>query len=210
MFIHNINEFVLDFLRTNINKTNTEDIWLSKKNQQSLVKTLKKNNVKIKDPDKPKRGKSAFLFFCEVNRKILKEKYPDMSVKEIVSKLGVDWQILKDTNSCEIENYEAMSIKDRNRYKQQMRSYIPILNRKIYNNEENKESDKKQSKRRSKRNKEEIMYENFLKSKKTRTKKLHPEFESKDLIDFLKNKWETMKDEKKLKYYKSKRKTKET
>ena len=31
MFIHNINEFVLDFLRTNINKTNIEDIWLSKK-----------------------------------------------------------------------------------------------------------------------------------------------------------------------------------
>jgi len=209
MFIHNINEFVLDFLRTNINKTNTEDIWLSKKNQQSLLKTLKKNNVKIKDPDKPKRGKSAFLFYCEVNRKILKEKYPEMSVKEIVSKLGVDWQILKDTNSSEIENYEAMSIKDRNRYKQQMRTYIPILNRKI-NNEEKKESDKKQSKRRSKRNKEEIMYENFLKSKKTRTKKSHPEFESKDLIEFLKNKWETMKDEKKLKYYKSKRKVKVT
>ena len=196
MFIRNINEFVLDFLRININKTNTEEIWLSKKNQQCLLKTLKKNNVKIKDPDKPKRGKSAFLFYCEVNRKILKEKYPEMSVKEIVSKLGIDWQKLKDENSSDIEIYEEMSIKDRNRYKQQMRNYIPILNRKI-NNDEKKESDKKQSKRRSKRNKEEIMYENFIKSKKTRTKKLHPELESKDLIEYLKNKWEKMNDEKK-------------
>jgi len=207
MFIRNINEFVLDFLRININKTNTEEIWLSKKNQQCLLKTLKKNNVKIKDPDKPKRGKSAFLFYCEVNRKILKEKYPEMSVKEIVSKLGIDWQKLKDENSSDIEIYEEMSIKDRNRYKQQMRNYIPILNRKI-NNDEKKESDKKQSKRRSKRNKEEIMYENFIKSKKTRTKKLHPELESKDLIEYLKNKWEKMNDEKKEKYYKSKKKNK--
>ena len=54
------------------------------------------------------------------------------------------------------------------------------------------------------------MYENFIKRKKTRTKKSHPELESKDLIEFLKDKWEKMDIQKKEKYYKSKRKTKDT
>ena len=196
MFIENINKFVLEFFQTNKNNENIDEAWVSKKNQQLLLKTLKKNNVKIKDPTKPKRGKSAFLFFCEENRKKIKKKYPELTVKEIVSKLGIDWQTLKDTNSDEIDRYEQMSIKDRNRYKNEMRTYIPILNRKI----DIKKSTKKPSKRRSKRSQEEIMFDNFLKNKKTRAKKSHPELDSKGIIEYIKSKWEKMTDEKKKKY----------
>ena len=196
MFIENINKFVLEFFQTNKNNENIDEAWVSKKNQQLLLKTLKKNNVKIKDPTKPKRGKSAFLFFCEENRKKIKKKYPELTVKEIVSKLGIDWQTLKDTNSDEIDRYEQMSIKDRNRYKNEMRTYIPILNRKI----DIKKSTKKPSKRRSKRSQEEIMFDNFLKNKKTRAKKSHPELDSNGIIEYIKSKWEKMTDEKKKKY----------
>jgi hypothetical protein len=196
MFIENINKFVLEFIEINKNNENIDEIWMSKKNQQLLLKTLKKNNVKIKDPDKPKRGKSAFLFFCEENRKKIKKKHPEMSVKEIVSKLGIDWQTLKDTSSDEIDRYEQMSIKDRNRYKNEMRTYIPILSRKI----DIKKSTKKPSKRRSKRTQDEIMFDNFLKSKKTRAKKSHPELDSKGIIEYIKSKWEKLPDEKKKKY----------
>ena len=171
-------------------------MWVSKKNQQLFLKTLKKNNVKIKDPTKPKRGKSAFLFFCEENRKKIKKKYHEFTVKEIVSKLGTVWQELKDSNSEEINRYEQMSIKDRNRYKNEMKTYIPILNRKI----DVKKSTKKPSKRRSKRTQEEIMFDNFLKNKKTRAKKSHPELDSKDIVQYIKSKWEKLPDEKKKKY----------
>ena len=196
MFIENINKFVLDFIEINKNNENIDELWTSNKNQQLLLKTLKKNNVKIKDPEKPKRGKSAFLFFCEENRKKIKKKYPEMSVKEIVSKLGMDWQTLKDSNSEEINRYEQMSIKDRNRYKNEMRTYIPILNRKI----NIKKSIKKPSKRRSKRTYDEIMFDNFLKNKKTRAKKSHPELDSKGIIEYIKSKWEKLPNEKKEKY----------
>lgn len=196
MFIENINKFVLEFIEINKSNENIDELWTCKKNQQLLLKTLKKNNVKIKDPEKPKRGKSAFLFFCDENRKKIKKKYPEMSVKEIVSKLGTDWQILKDSNSEEIDRYEQMSIKDRNRYKNEMRTYIPILNRKI----DIKKSTKKPSKRRSKRTQEEIMFDNFLKNKKTRAKKSHPELDSKGIIEYIKSKWEKLPDEKKKKY----------
>ena len=196
MFIENINKFVLESLQLNKNNENIDEVWVSKKNQQLFLKTLKKNNVKIKDPTKPKRGKSAFLFFCEENRKKIKKKYPEFTVKEIVSKLGTVWQELKDSNSEEINRYEQMSIKDRNRYKNEMKTYIPILNRKI----DVKKSTKKPSKRRSKRTQEEIMFDNFLKNKKTRAKKSHPELESKDIVQYIKSKWEKLPDEKKKKY----------
>ena len=195
MFIENINQFVIDFLENN--KTNMSEHWSSKKNQQSLIKTLKKNNIKIKDPDKPKRGKSGFLFYCDTKRPIIKQENPELTVKEIVSKLGTEWQILKTSNSDDINKYEEMSSKDRNRYKQEMKNYIPILNRKT---EYKKNSEKKPSKRRSKRNDEDIMYENFTKMKKPRVKKSHPEFDSNDIIEYIKSKWDNLADEKKTKY----------
>ena len=195
MFIENINQFVLDFLENN--KTNMSEHWSSKKNQQSLIKTLKKNNIKIKDPDKPKRGKSGFLFYCDTKRPIIKQENPELTVKEIVSKLGTEWQLLKTSNSDEINKYEEMSSKDRNRYKQEMKNYIPILNRKT---EYKKNSEKKPSKRRSKRNDEDIMYENFIKMKKPRVKKSQPEFDSNDTIEYIKSKWDNLADEKKTKY----------
>ena len=195
MFIENINQFVIDFLENN--KTNMSEHWSSKKNQQSLIKTLKKNNIKIKDPDKPKRGKSGFLFYCDTKRPIIKQENPELTVKEIVSKLGTEWQLLKTSNSDEINKYEEMSSKDRNRYKQEMKNYIPILNRKT---EYKKNSEKKPSKRRSKRNDEDIMYENFTKMKKPRVKKSHPEFDSNDIIEYIKSKWDSLADEKKTKY----------
>jgi hypothetical protein len=191
MFIDNINQFVIDFLENT--KVNMTEQWSSKKNQQLLLKTLKKNNIRIKDPDKPKRGKSGFLFYCDVKRPIIKNDNPELSVKEIVSKLGTEWQILKTSNSDEICKYEEMSVKDRNRYKQEMRNYIPILNRKA-------EKSIKKSKRRSKRNDEDIMYDNFVKMKKPKVKKSHPEFDSKDIIEYIKTKWEKIPEEKKLKY----------
>jgi len=201
MFIENINQFVLDFLENN--KTNMGEQWTSKKNQQLLLKTLKKNNIKIKDPEKPKRGKSGFLFYCDVKRPMIKEENPDLTVKEIVSKLGTEWQLLKASNSNEISKYEEMSVKDRNRYKQEMRSYIPILNRKT----EDKKKSGKKSKRRSKRNDDDIMYDNFVKTKKPRVKKSHPEFDSKELIQYIKTKWEKLPEEKKLKYKKTAKKS---
>ena len=97
-----------------------------------------------------------------------------------------------------------MSSKDRNRYKQEMKNYIPILNRKT---EYKKNSEKKTSKRRSKRNDEDIMYENFTKMKKPRVKKSHPEFDSNDIIEYIKSKWDNLEDEKKTKY-KNKKKMK--
>ena len=197
MFIELINKYIVDFLENNKNNNDIVSNWKNKKNQQNFFKILKKTNVKIKDPEKPKRGKSAFLFYCEEHREKLKKEFPLLTVKEIVSKLGNNWQDLKKNNKEEVKKYEEMSLNDRNRYKNEMKSYVPVFNRKLTSKKE-----KKKSTRRSKRTKTEIMYDNFLKMKISRTKRAHPELESSDVLTYLKNKWENMADEKKEKYYK--------
>ena len=211
MFIESINKYVIDFISNN-QETNMVESWQSKKNQQNLLKLLKKNNVKMKDPFKPKRGKSGFLFFCDENRDKLKEEFPNMSVKQIVSTLGSRWKELKENDSKEIEKYEQMSIIDRNRYKKEMSNYVPVLNRKY---EKKKSVDKqkkltldkssmKNTKKRSKRTQTEIMFDNYIKNKRVKIRKSHPELDSKGVLDYLKEKWDKLPLEKREKYLKKK------
>ena len=58
------------------------------------LKIIKKNNITVKDPNKPKRRKSGYLYFCAEYREKMKAENPDLTVKEIVSKLGILWKIL--------------------------------------------------------------------------------------------------------------------
>lgn len=220
MFIENISQFVLDFLESNKNPNATE-AWKSKKTQQSLLKTIKKQNIKVKDSNKPRRGKSAFLYYCENNRSLLKDSNPEMSVKEIVSTLGANWQKLKKENLDEVERFERMSIKDRDRYKSEMRSYIPVLSRKyekkpkeegdekLEGESSEKKPEKKESVKRSKRDHKEVLYSNYVKSRRVKTKKNHPELDSEGVIAYLARKWEKMPDIKKEKYSKKSVKNKD-
>lgn len=210
MFIESINKYVIDFITNNQHNSMIEQ-WNSKKNQQNLIKLFKKNNVKVKDPFKPKRGKSGFLFFCDENRDKLKKEFPEMSVKQIVSTLGLRWKTLKINNSSEIQKYEQMSVLDRNRYKKEMSSYVPLLNRKyekksIDRKKKNidKISSEKNTKKRSKRTQTEIMFDNYIKNKRVKIRKSHPELDSKGVLDYLKDKWDRLPIEKREKYLKKK------
>ena len=109
----NINSFVSDFLNEYDRTGLLLKKWTSVKNQRKLKKFLKDNQ---KDPLKPKRGKSGFLYFCDEQRPILKENNKNITVKEIVSQLGKLWRQLKDKN--ETEKYDILSIQDRDRYRE--------------------------------------------------------------------------------------------
>jgi hypothetical protein len=174
------------------------------------LKTIRKTNITVIDPTKPKRGKSGFLYFCEENRGKIKEKFPTISVKQIVSKLGTMWQELKNTNLAEIKRYENMSLEDRNRYKEEMKDYVPILNRKYDNLLEHIDNTTKSSKdrRKKKYRKSSSPYSNFVKSKKTRAKRSHPELDSEGLLTYLEKRWEKLSDEKKGKYLEPRSKSK--
>lgn len=190
MFLENINEFVVNFFHQNTDNDYLETLWMTPKNQQLLLKTIKKTNIKIKDPNKPKRGKSGFLYFCEENRQKIKKENPGITVKEIVSKLGQLWQYLKETNKEEIKRYEDLSVSDRIRYKNQMKEYVPLMTRKV-------DRSPKEKKVKSKRS---VLFDNFIKSKKLKTKRQHPELDAQGIILYLTEKWEKLPEEKKNRY----------
>lgn len=228
MIINDISQFVVNFLENNKNP-NVIDAWLSKKNQHGLLKTIKKTNIVIKDPNKPKRGKSAYLFFCDEYRKKLKEENPNLNVKEIVSMLGTLWKQIKDSNSDELEKFEKLSMNDRMKYKKEMVTYKKEQkkdNELLLTVKKDKEKDKEKKKEKELKKKElnrskelqkslkkekkerDQALDKFLKSKKKKTKKTHPELDSEGVIKYLVTKWEKYPESRKEKYKNKVRKSK--
>ena len=213
MFVENISQFVIDFINGNKNP-NVVEAWNSKKNQEQLVRTIKKNNIVIKDPLKPKRGKSGYLFFCAEYREKMKSSNPDLSVKDIVSKLGILWKQLKESNSSEVKKFEKMSLDDRNRYKNEMKIYKNKKEKINKNpqsehiqhieNEKKKQHEEEKIIKKSKKKEKDEGYSKFMRSKRNKTKKTHPELDSEGILKYLAAKWEKFPDTKKEKYRKKK------
>jgi len=150
-------------------------MWKSEVIQEALLKHCKKHQIKLKDPSKPKRGKSAFLYYCDHNRSKLREKFPDLTIKQIVSKLGSSWQELKSQG--QINEYEQMSMNDRNRYKAEMKTYYP-----------------------TKLKKGNSAFNKFVSLKYDKILVKYPGYNSKQIRKHLKDKWNKMSTEKKEKY----------
>ena len=54
----------------------------------------KEGGKKKKDPNAPKRAKSAYFIFCEDKRPEIKSKYPDLKMTDVSKKLGEAWKEL--------------------------------------------------------------------------------------------------------------------
>ncbi len=137
----------------------------------------------------------------------MKTENPDLTVKEIVSKLGILWKQMKITKDPEVKRFEQMSIDDRNRYKSEMNTYVPIL-RKLNKKEKKTKKDididdlesNEIEKPKKSRKKEDDGYNKYVRSKKNKTKKTHPELDSNGIIEYLKQKWSKFPQDKKDRY----------
>ena len=189
------NIYVLEFLKSFDNTKIISKHWESVKNQKKLKKILKNSMIK-KDPAKPKRGKSGFLFFCDEMRPVIKLTNHEITVKEVVSQLGVLWQQLKiDGNTAP---YEDQSIKDRERYRTEMEEYRKRIKTIPVKTPANSVKVKK-----TPCEKKVTAFDNYLKSKKNKVKEKHPDIEEGELIQVLKNKWKKLALNKRAKYIKS-------
>lgn len=66
-----------------------------------------------KKEGKPKRGLTAFMFFCNEKRPEVVEKNPGLKFGEVGKKLGEMWRNLSDDNK---EPYKQKAMKDKERY----------------------------------------------------------------------------------------------
>ena len=76
-----------------------------------------------KDPNKPKRGKSAFMFFCDKYRPDLiaaQKKKGKVNIGEIAKRLGADWKKLKDNQK---KSFDVAAAKDKERYEKEIGEY---------------------------------------------------------------------------------------
>ena len=79
---------------------------------------------KLKDPNKPKRAGTAYLFYCNEKRPALmadlKKQGKKINVGHLQQQLGKSWKALAKS---ELKAYLEMAAKDSERYKQEMEEY---------------------------------------------------------------------------------------
>ena len=133
----NINNFIQAFLATHGVDTEVFEEWQSEETQkavEALMKSLSPSKEKkLKDPNAPKRGKSAYLFFCNDMRSKVKEELGDDSkATEVTSELGVQWNALKEAvekgdkkAKTAMTKYTKQAEEDKERYTTEMEGYTP-------------------------------------------------------------------------------------
>eukprot|EP01129_Flabellula_baltica_P001014 TRINITY_DN10935_c0_g1_i1.p1 TRINITY_DN10935_c0_g1~~TRINITY_DN10935_c0_g1_i1.p1 ORF type:complete len:116 (+),score=41.33 TRINITY_DN10935_c0_g1_i1:186-533(+) len=66
-----------------------------------------------KDPNEPKRPRSAWIYYSVNERPKLKEKYPDLKMTEITKKLSSKWKEMTDDDK---EPWNEKAAEDKERY----------------------------------------------------------------------------------------------
>ncbi|KAF9889061.1 Non-histone chromosomal protein 6 [Aspergillus nanangensis] len=75
---------------------------------------------KKKDPNAPKRGLSAYMFFANDNRDKVREDNPGITFGQVGKALGEKWKALSDTDR---RPYEDKAATDKKRYEDEKASY---------------------------------------------------------------------------------------
>ncbi|CAO3696048.1 unnamed protein product [Umbelopsis ramanniana] len=75
----------------------------------------KKRRAK-KDPNAPKRGLSAYMFFSQAHRKTVQEENPEAGFGQIGKILGDKWKAMTDKDK---EPYIAQAETDKKRYEKE-------------------------------------------------------------------------------------------
>ncbi|KAI9734504.1 MAG: Non-histone chromosomal protein 6 [Cirrosporium novae-zelandiae] len=75
---------------------------------------------KKKDPNAPKRGLSAYMFFANEQRETVREENPGISFGQVGKMLGERWKAL---NEKQRGPYEAKAAADKKRYEEEKANY---------------------------------------------------------------------------------------
>ncbi|CAD6506327.1 BgTH12-07253 [Blumeria graminis f. sp. triticale] len=75
---------------------------------------------KKKDPNAPKRGLSAYMFFANEQRENVRLENPGITFGQVGKMLGERWKALSEKQRIP---YTDMAMKDKTRYEEQMANY---------------------------------------------------------------------------------------
>jgi predicted RNA-binding protein YlxR (DUF448 family) len=134
--IKNITSFITTFIEEHGSEETLEK-WNDPSNMQAFNQVLlaaanavkRNSNKKLKDPKKPKRGKSAYICFCTKNREAAKKALGDgAKATEVTSHLGEMWRALKESKKASdkkaLAALELEAAEDKARYNEEIKDYI--------------------------------------------------------------------------------------
>ncbi|ATZ55246.1 hypothetical protein BCIN_11g05240 [Botrytis cinerea B05.10] len=88
--------------------------------EKAPKRAAKKTEKKKKDPNAPKRGLSAYMFFANEQRDNVREENPGISFGQVGKVLGERWKAL---NEKQRGPYEESAAKDKKRYEEEKANY---------------------------------------------------------------------------------------
>lgn len=113
-------------LSTELSEANKEVDVLIKTTKKSLALVRSRNTGKNgrvrkpKDPDHPKRSRSAYIIFCNANRSKVQKDNPDLGAKDITRRLAEMWKGLSEKKRAPFDKEAAA---DKVRYEKEMAVY---------------------------------------------------------------------------------------
>ncbi|KAI9752106.1 MAG: Non-histone chromosomal protein 6 [Lichina confinis] len=90
------------------------------KEKTTTRKTKARGEKKKKDPNAPKRGLSAYMFFANEQRENVRDENPGITFGQVGKVLGERWKALDDKQR---QPYEAKAAADKKRYEDEKATY---------------------------------------------------------------------------------------
>jgi hypothetical protein len=190
-----VTEFVVGLFggkSSSLMEEHKDELMLVLKSTMSTQKVL--TYKKFKDPNAPKKGKSSYIYFCIEQRAEITKNNPDMSAKDIIRELGRVWR--EETTEKDKVRYTKMSLKDKEVYEEQMKSYVPPVGL----NPTNAKSSLKVKNTGPKRGLSSYIF--FCKENRSLVKEENPDLSTKELTSELGKKWREMEEEDRVPYKK--------
>ena len=96
----------------------------TKESESAAFSTEENSKIKVKkkkDPNAPKKDRSAYLFFCNENRTKIKAEMTESTQKELYGEIGRQWRALSDSKKAK---YKKMAEEDKSRYEKEVAEYV--------------------------------------------------------------------------------------
>jgi hypothetical protein len=172
--------------------------------EKKVVKRVSKKSDK--DPNEPKKNKSAYMFYCGEGRGEIKQENPDLDNKSVVIELGVRWTKIKESNPDKLKYYNDLAEQDKKRYQEEKGNYVKPSKVDNEDGEVEKKTKKKTEKVSSSDTEEPKKktkvngYINYCTVNREQCKLDNPGLLPKDITKKLSEGWKSLSDEEKEKF----------
>ena len=154
----------------------------------------------------PKRGLTAYIFFCKNQRPIIKDNNPNLSTKEITIQLGKEW---KELSENEKSPYNKLAQDDKKRYENEKnhqsksKSSTKQSKSKSSTKQSKSKSSTKQSKSKSSTKKGKSAYIIFCQQERQKLKNENDELTGQEITKELARQWKELSPKQQSKFNRS-------